>query len=118
MTGRFWLDWAIMAVSLFNMILLLWLGLIVLLNANRRDWGVWFMGGGLLVGALFFISHSAILGQELALNLDGLNFWWRTGWFPVTVSPFAWYVAVLWFSGFWAAPQSRLRRRQSYGWWG
>ena len=117
MTGRFWLDWALIAVSLFNMILLLWLGLTVLLNANRRDWGVWLMGGGLVVGALFFVSHSAILGQELARNFDGLNFWWRAGWFPVTVSPFAWYVAVLWFSGFWAAPQSRLRRRHHTWLW-
>ena len=85
--------------------LLLWLGLTVLLNAERRDWGVWLMGGGLLVATVFFISHSAILGQELAMNFDGLNFWWRAGWFPVTVAPFAWYVAVLWFSGFWAEPK-------------
>ncbi|MCC6166076.1 MAG: ATP-binding protein [Caldilineaceae bacterium] len=117
MTGRFWLDWAIIAASLFNTILLLWLGLIVLLNANRRDWGVWLMGGGLLGGALFFISHSAMLGQDLAMNLDGLNFWWRAGWFPVTVSPFAWYVAVLWFSGFWAAAQSSLKRRHRAWLW-
>lgn len=117
MTGRFWLDWAILTVSLFNMILLLWLGLIVLLNANRRDWGVWLMGGGLVVGALFFVSHSAILGQELAMNVDGLNFWWRAGWFPVTVSPFAWYVAVLWFSGFWAASPSPLKRRHQAWLW-
>jgi signal transduction histidine kinase len=115
MTGRFWLDWATMAVSLFNTILLLWLGLTVLLNANRRDWGVWLMGGGLLVGTAFFISHSAILGQEMAMNLDGLNFWWRASWFPVTLSPMAWYVAVLWFSGYWAAPQSSLHRRHR-GW--
>ena len=115
MTGIFWLDWALIAVSLFNTMLLLWMGLTVLLNANRRDWGVWLMGGGMLVATVFFISHSAILGQELAMNFDGLNFWWRAGWFPVTVAPFAWYVAVLWFSGFWAAsnvvPQSTLHRR-------
>ena len=48
MTGSFFLDWAIMAVSLFNTILLLWLGLTVLLNAERRTWGVWLAGGGLL----------------------------------------------------------------------
>lgn len=117
MTGRLGLDWAISAVSLFNMILLLWLGAMVLLNANRRDWGVWLMGGGLWVGALFFVSHSAILGQDLAVNLDGLNFWWRAGWFPVTVSPFVWYVAVLWFSGFWAAPHSQLGRRHRTWLW-
>jgi signal transduction histidine kinase len=117
MTGVFWLDWAIIAVSLFNTILLLWMGLTVLLNANRRDWGVWLMGGGLLVATAFFISHSAILGQELALNFDGLNFWWRAGWFGVIVAPLAWYVAVLWFSGFWAAPQSGLRRRHRPAVW-
>ena len=33
----FYIDWAIMAVSLFNTILLVWLGLTVLLNAERRD---------------------------------------------------------------------------------
>jgi signal transduction histidine kinase len=117
MTGHFWLDWAILAVSLFNTILLLWLGLTVLLNADRRHWGVWLMGGGLLAGALFFISHTAILGQELALNLDGLNFWWRAGWFPVTVSPFAWYVAVLWYGGFWAEPRTRLAARHQHWLW-
>ena len=121
MTGIFWLDWALIAVSLFNTMLLLWMGLTVLLNANRRDWGVWLMGGGMLVATVFFISHTAILGQELAMNFDGLNFWWRAGWFPVTVAPFAWYVAVLWFSGFWAVPkagpQSALRRRHRVVLW-
>ena len=123
MTGHFWLDWALVAVSLCNTVLMLWLGLTVLLNANRRDWGVWLMGGGLLAGAAFFVSHSAILGQELAMNLDGLNFWWRAAWFPVTVSPFAWYVAVLWYSGFWATPRNnliganRLKRRHRSPLW-
>jgi signal transduction histidine kinase len=117
MTGGFWLDWAIIAVSLFNTILLMWLGLTVLLNADRRHWGVWLMGGGLLFGAIFFVSHTAILGQELAMNLEGLNFWWRAGWFPVTISPFAWYVAVLWYSGFWTAPQTTLARRHQRWLW-
>lgn len=117
MSGRFWLDWATIAFSLFNMILLIWLGLTVLLNANRRDWGVWLMGGGLLMGAVFFVSHSAILGQELSDNLDGLNFWWQAAWFPLTVSPIAWYVAVLWVSGFWAAPQSSLHLRHRVWLW-
>ena len=40
MTSTFILDWAIMAVSLFDTILLLWLGLTVLLNAERRTWGI------------------------------------------------------------------------------
>ena len=65
MTDEFSLNWAIMAVSLFNTILLLWLGMTVLLNAERRTWGVWLAGGGLLMGGAFFVSHSAILGHGL-----------------------------------------------------
>lgn len=108
MTGYVWLDWAILAVSLFNTLVPLWLGLTVLLNADRRHYGVWLMGGGLLTGAAFFVSHTAILGQELSLNTDGLNFWWRVGWIPVTIAPFAWYVVILWYGGFWAQPRPAL----------
>ncbi len=111
MTGLFGLDWAILAVSLFNVVLMLWLGLTVLLNADRSSRGVWLMGGGLLAGALFFVSHTAILGQELTFNADGLNFWWHVGWLPVTVAPFLWYVVVLWYAGFWLTPAPPLRRR-------
>ena len=64
-TGIWALDWAILAGSLMNTILLLWLGLTVLLNAERRTWGTWIGGGALLLGAAFFLSHSAILGRGL-----------------------------------------------------
>ncbi|MEZ4637724.1 MAG: hypothetical protein R2856_22670, partial [Caldilineaceae bacterium] len=86
--------------------------------ADRRSWGVWWMGGGLLVGAVFFVAHSAILGQDLSLNLDGLDFWWRTGWFPITLSPMAWYVAVLWVSGYWSIAPNSLRQRHRFWLWG
>ncbi len=101
MTGNTWLDWPILAISLFNTILLLWLGLTVLLNAERRTWGVWLSGGGLLVSGAFFVSHSAILGYGFSFIGPGLNFWWRTGWLPVVLVPLAWYVAMLWYAGFW-----------------
>ena len=65
MSGNFFLDWALMAVSLFNTILLTWLGLTVLLNSDRRTWGIWLGGGGLLLGGAFFMSHSAVLGLGL-----------------------------------------------------
>ncbi|MBC7814193.1 MAG: hypothetical protein H7175_23770 [Burkholderiales bacterium] len=113
MTGSFSLDWSILALSLFNTVVLLWLSFTVLLNANRRNWGVWLMGLGLLAGALFFVSHTAILGQELTLNIDGLNFWWQIGWIPVTVAPFAWYVVMLWYGGYWTAPRSALYYRHA-----
>jgi signal transduction histidine kinase len=119
MTGNLLLDWAIIAVSLFNTVLLLWLGLTVLLNAQRRSWGIWLVGGGLLVGGLFFISHSAILGYGFNLLGPGLNFWWRLGWLPVVISPLAWYVAILWYAGFWddlpdQRPSPTSLRRQRY----
>jgi signal transduction histidine kinase len=119
MTGNLLLDWAIMAVSLFNTILLLWLGLTVLLTADQRPWGVWLVGGGLLVSGAFFVSHSAILGYGLHAIGQGLNFWWRLGWLPVVISPLAWYVAMLWYAGFWRWRTSQINNsllgRQRYG---
>ena len=58
------MGWSI-AVSLTNTILLLWLGFTILLNAERRSWGVWLIGGGLLTGGAFFISHTVILAFGL-----------------------------------------------------
>lgn len=101
MTGNLLFDWAIVAVSLFNTILLLWLGLTVLLNAESRGWGIWLVGGGLLIGGVFFVSHTAILGYGLHTIGQGLNFWWRVGWLPVVIAPLTWYVTMLWYSGFW-----------------
>ena len=112
MTGEFFLDWAIMAVSLFNTILLLWLGLTVLLNAERRTWGTWLAGGGALMGSGFFVSHSAILGHGLYYVSQGMNFWWHAGWLPLVASPFAWYVVMLWYAGFWDDRQTHLHHRQ------
>jgi signal transduction histidine kinase len=112
MTGHFALDWAILAVSLFNIILLVWLGLTVLLNAERRTWGIWLAGGGLLMGGAFFVSHTAILGQGLSYVSRGMDFWWHLGWGPVILSPFAWYVIVLWYAGFWDDRKAPLGRRQ------
>jgi signal transduction histidine kinase len=124
MTGIFLLDWAIMVVSLFDIILLFWLGLTVLLNAERRTWGVWMAGGGMLMGGVFFISHAALLGHGLYYVSEGMNFWWHVGWVPVVASPFAWYTIMLWYAGFWDEAdnkhpadkehprQSHLHRRQ------
>jgi signal transduction histidine kinase len=102
-----------MAVSLFNTILLLWLGLTVLLNAERRNWGVWLTGAALLLGGGFFVSHTAILGYGLTSTSWEMNLWWWAGWGPVLLLPLAWYVITLWYAGFWPdRPGSALRRRQ------
>lgn len=132
MTGLPWLDWAMLAVSLFNALLLLWLGLTVFLNAERRVWGIWLASAGLLLGAAFFIIHTVILAildsgiglltSVLDTGLDtGLGTGWRLGWLPVAALPFMWYLAVLWYAGYWERRQAegpqrdRLYRRQRYG---
>jgi Zn-dependent membrane protease YugP len=66
MTGRFLLDWAIQAVSLFNVILLIWLGLTVLFNAERRTGGILLMA----TPVVFAVTHSpVVLLAELVLGL-------------------------------------------------
>lgn len=112
MTGNFWLDWATLAVSLNNTILMLWLGLTVLLNAEKRRWGIWFTSGALILGSIFFFSHTAILGLGLNLASEGLDFWWHVGWIPVILLPFGWYAVTLWYNGFWDRPTSDLQIRQ------
>ena len=101
MTSDFSLNWATLAVSIFNTILLLWLGLTVILNSERRSLGIWVAGVGLLMGSLFFLSHTAILGLGPLQPEARLNSWWKTGWIPVVSMPFAWYLVMLWYSSYW-----------------
>jgi hypothetical protein len=112
MTGDFFLDWATLAVSLHNTILLLWLALTVWLNAERRTRGIAFIGGALLLASIFFFSHTAILGLGVSVLSDALDFWWHVGWIPVIILPFGWYAVSLWYSGFFAQAASDLRHRQ------
>ena len=102
-----------MALSLFNTIVIAWMGLTVLLNAERRTWGVWFTGVGMLAGALFFISHSALLGLDFNSISPSVDVWWQIGWPIVSLLPLSWYVVMLWYSGFWDDRNSPLRRRHS-----
>lgn len=114
-TGHFFLDWALVAVSVFNAILLLWLSLTVFLNAERRTWGVWLVEEGLMMGALFFVSHTIILSDELTFfGVAELEFWWKVGWMPVVLAPYAWYVVILWFAGYWENSRTPLRRRHRF----
>jgi signal transduction histidine kinase len=111
MTGDFLLDWATLTISIFNTILLLWLGLTVLLNSEHRTLGVWVAGGGLLTSSVFFLSHSAILGLGPLQTEAGMNLWWKTGWFPVISMPFAWYLVMLWYASYWGDTQSPIHLR-------
>jgi signal transduction histidine kinase len=121
MTGLFLLDWSIISLSLFNSSLMLWLAATIALNAERPSataagraapaWGTALIAGSLLMGGMFFVSHSAILAFDLNTVSRGLNFWWRVGWWPVLALPLAWYVLVLWYSGYWGERDTALRRR-------
>ena len=111
MTSYFSLDWATLAVSIINTILLLWLGLTVLLNSERRSLGIWIAGVGLLLSSLFFLSHTAILGLGPLQSEVRMNLWWKAGWIPVVSMPFAWYLVMLWYSSYWDDPQSPIHQR-------
>jgi len=100
MNFKLLLDWAVMTESFFNAISLFWLGLMVVLIGNRRSAGTWLTGSGLLLGALFFTSHTAILGRGLAETGFGMNFWWWVSWTPAVAAPFAWYGSMLWYTGY------------------
>ncbi|MBI1258064.1 MAG: hypothetical protein GC204_11385 [Chloroflexi bacterium] len=106
--------WAVIAISLANTILLLWLGFMVLFNAERRSWGIWLIGGGLLTGGAFFVSHTVILILNPTSLEGAMNFWWILGLSAVITLPFAWYTALLWYAGFWEDRTSALRRRHRY----
>ncbi len=117
MSSNFYLNWAALAVSLFNVILLAWLGMVVMLSAEQRGLGVWVAGGELLAGAAFFVSHTVILANAPSLYDEGINFWWRLGWIPVVGLPYAWYGVMLWYTGYWSRPASPLRSRQRAWLW-
>jgi len=108
MTNIFLLDSALIAISLFNVILQLWLGLTVLLNAERRTWIIWLAGGGTLLGSAFFVSHTAILASGLRAIGPGVDFWWRFGWLPVIALPLVWHMAMLGYTGLWMTKAQRL----------
>ncbi|MEM7331519.1 MAG: ATP-binding protein [Chloroflexota bacterium] len=115
MTNSIFLNWASMAISIFNTILLLWLGATVILNAEHRNWGVYLATGGLLLGGAFFVSHSAILGLGVnQFTVRNMTFWWTVGLIPTTLLPFAWYIIILWFSGFWVTNPPLRKRHQLF----
>ncbi len=99
-----------MAVSLANAILLIWLGLTVLLNSERRTWGMWLAGGSLLTGGAFFLIQSAVAGRGPLSVVLAVHVQWPLGWFIGLLLPLAWYIVMLWHFGYSRAPDSSLRR--------
>jgi signal transduction histidine kinase len=101
------LDWAIIAISIFNTIILIWLGLTVLLNADRRRWGTWAAGGGFLLAGVFFVGHSAVVGRVIGTFSAEMELWWRLSWLLVVGAPYMWYLVMLSYTGLLEAGRHR-----------
>lgn len=110
----FLMDWATLSFSLANIMLMGWLGLAVFFNAEKRSWGAWLASGSLLLGSLFFISHTSIFVMGIDYEVRGILFWFQMGLTSITALPFAWYVMILWYAGFWEDTNATLYRRQKY----
>jgi signal transduction histidine kinase len=117
MSGHQWLDGLILALSIFNTVVLLWLGLTTFLRAEHRVPGVWLVSGGFLAGGAVFLSQSVLFGLPLSFAYPGFEFWWRFAIVPLVFTPPAWYLAVLWYGGFWesGAVNGQFRREHRYG---
>ena len=113
MLYRFYLvlTWLVNALSFFNMIAFIWLGLTVLLNAEHRRWGTWAAGSGLILGGLFFAGHSAVVSHAYD-TFNGFatdtEFWWRASWLPVVGAPYLWYLMTAWYAGLLADTRHRI----------
>lgn len=104
-------DWLRLTLSVFNLIILLWLGLTVLLNAEHRSWAIWTASGGLLLAGGFFVSHTTLLADGFVFLSRGTTVWLAVGMVPAVVLPFGWYVVMLWYAGYWEVGSAELRRR-------
>lgn len=93
------LDWLDITLSFFNTITLLWLGMTVLLNTDRRRWGTWVGGYGLIAGGVFFIGHTILVGRVIGTYNNEMSFWWRIGWLPFIGLPYLWYMLMVWYTG-------------------
>jgi len=124
------LTWALVATSLFNTILLLWLAITLWLNANRRNLHIAITAVGFVLGSAFFVSHSALLLSNTWRLTRGNTLWLALGMTPVVLLPYVWYVVLLWYNGYWtggavpaaqrsgAGADSHLRRRhRRWLWW-
>ena len=95
------LHWMVLTISLANVSLCLWLGLTVLLNARKRDWGILLTGGALLTAAGFFLYHAVTFSAGIERGSAFFNRSWPLVWAIGYTLPFAWYLVMLWYAGFW-----------------
>ncbi len=90
---------AAIAVSVFSLITYLWLGLTVLLNGNRASPVTWVGGMGLLLAALFFLCHGALVGAGVPNGPSPTDVWWRLAWVPAFAAPLFWAAIGLHYAG-------------------
>ncbi len=114
MSGETLRNWALVAVSLFNTVLLLWLGLTLWLHGDadpqdRHDRGVILACVGFLLGSLFFVAHSALLLSNSWEVTRSNTLWLAVAMLPVLILPFVWYVVLLNNAGYWTESGADLR---------
>jgi signal transduction histidine kinase len=99
--------WAARALTFFNVLVLLWLGLTVLLNAERRRLGTWLTGGGLLLGGACSVARASAQAAQPIELFAPLDIWWRASWLPFAGAAYLWSVVLAWYAG-------RLRSRAEW----
>jgi Histidine kinase-like ATPase domain len=87
------------ALSVFNLITFLWLGLMVLLLGDRRNLITWVGGIGMLLAALFFLCHGALAGAGVPEGASPSDVWWRVAWLPAFAAPLFWAATGLHYAG-------------------
>jgi hypothetical protein len=90
---------AAIALSAFSLITYLWLGLTVLLLGNRQMGVTWTGGVGLLVAALFFLCHGALVGAGATAGAGPTDVWWHLSWLPAFAAPLCWAAIGLHYVG-------------------
>lgn len=97
-------------LSVFSLITYLWLGLTVLLIGNRHSAVTWVGGLGLLMAALFFLCHGALVGAGVPTSSSPTDFWWHLAWVPGFAAPFFWAATGMHYANLTRGTMSRLRR--------
>ena len=97
-------------LSVFSLVTYLWLGLTVLLIGNRRSTVTWIGGLGLLMAALFFLCHGALVGAGVPTRTSPTDFWWHLSWVPGFAAPFFWAATGMHYANLTRGTISRLRQ--------
>ena len=94
---HFWQSTAL-AISIFNAIICLWLGMTVTLDGGSER-GPRLAAAGMLMAGVFFLIHAAVISNETQFIDDHLPFWWRVISVPSLLAPYMWYATMVWYTG-------------------